>query len=133
MSGKITGSILSPGGTINGQATNAQPITGGVAASAAVSGNVARDAGLSGSVAHEAALQGDLQGESAMVGNMASAYEAKVATYEGDYEVTPKVDAQELNTKHKYMKEDVTVCAIPFFVVGNTSGGNTVYIADEIE
>lgn len=74
MSGKITGSILSSGGTIKGQATNAQPVTGGVAASAAVSGNVARDAGLSGSVAHEAALQGDLQCKSAVVGNMAAAY-----------------------------------------------------------
>lgn len=74
MSGKITGSILSSGGTIKGQATNAQPVTGGVAASAAVSGNVVQDAGLSGSVAHEAALQGDLQSESAMAGNMAAAY-----------------------------------------------------------
>ena len=53
--------------------------------------------------------------------------------YEGDYEVTPTVDGMELKTKHRFMTDDVTVRAIPFYEVGNTSGGNTVYIADEIK
>lgn len=52
--------------------------------------------------------------------------------YEGDYEVTPKVDQQVMPTKGKVMVQDVTVKAIPIFKTSNTSGGNTVYIAKEI-
>ena len=52
--------------------------------------------------------------------------------YEGPYEVTPKVDAQTLATADKVMLEDVTVNKIPYFAVGNTSGGETVYIAKEV-
>lgn len=52
--------------------------------------------------------------------------------YEGDYEVTPKVNAQTMPTKGKLMEEDVTVKSIPFFDVSNTSGGSTVYIGNEV-
>lgn len=53
--------------------------------------------------------------------------------YEGEYTVTPKVEAQILETKEKFMYNDVTVKAIPFYSTSNTSGGNTVYIGKEIE
>lgn len=53
--------------------------------------------------------------------------------YNGDYSITPKVSEQKMNTSGKVMLEDVTVFAIPFFDVSNTSGGSTVYIADKIE
>lgn len=52
--------------------------------------------------------------------------------YDGDYTVTPKVAAQTMKTKGKAMVDDVTIKAIPFFNVSNTSGGSTVYIAREI-
>jgi hypothetical protein len=52
--------------------------------------------------------------------------------YDGDYEVTPKVDAQTMPTKGMVMEEDVTIKSIPFFDVSNMSGGTTVYIAKEI-
>ena len=52
--------------------------------------------------------------------------------YAGDYVVTPKVEAQTFPTKEKVMVDDMTITAIPFFSVSNTSGGNTVYIAKEI-
>lgn len=52
--------------------------------------------------------------------------------YEGDYEVIPKVDAQTMPTKDKVLVNDVTIKAIPFFNVSNTSGGNTVYIGTEV-
>jgi hypothetical protein len=52
--------------------------------------------------------------------------------YEGDYTVTPKVEAQTIPTKDKVMLDDVTVRAIPVFRVSNTSGGTTVYIAKEV-
>lgn len=52
--------------------------------------------------------------------------------YIGNYEVTPKVDAQSLKTKDKHMTDDVTIKSIPFFKVSNETGGNTVYIGNEV-
>jgi hypothetical protein len=52
--------------------------------------------------------------------------------YEGEYEVTPKVEAQTLNTAQKYMVQDLTVKEIPCYKVSNNAGGNTVYIAKEV-
>ncbi len=49
--------------------------------------------------------------------------------YEGDYKVTPRVDAQTLPTADKTMREDLTVKAIPVYNVSNTAGGSTFYIA----
>lgn len=54
-------------------------------------------------------------------------------TYEGDYTVVPKAEAQELLTKKKYMDDNVTITAIPYFDVANPSGGQTIYIGSEVE
>lgn len=55
-----------------------------------------------------------------------------VPLYEGDYEVTPKVSKQNLPTAKKFLSEDLTIKEIPYFEVSNTSGGNTVYIGNEV-
>lgn len=52
--------------------------------------------------------------------------------YEGDYAVTPKVDAQTMPTRDKYLVDDVTINPIPIYEVSNNSGGKTVYIAKEM-
>ena len=52
--------------------------------------------------------------------------------YEGEYIVTPRTVEQTMPTKEKVMLEDVTIKAIPFYDVSNTSGGSTVYIANEV-
>lgn len=52
--------------------------------------------------------------------------------YEGEYEVTPKVTEQTMATKEKVMLEDVTILAIPYYDVGNTAGGSTVFIGSEV-
>ena len=57
----------------------------------------------------------------------------ELPVYDGTYEITPTVEGYSLETAQKMMADDVTVNAIPFYEVGNNSGGNTVYIADEIE
>lgn len=56
-----------------------------------------------------------------------------VELYSGTYDITPTVGAQTLPTAQRYMVQDVNVNAIPFYNVGNTAGGSTVYIADNIE
>lgn len=53
--------------------------------------------------------------------------------YEGPYEVTPTVEGQTLETEMKFMTEDVSIKAIPYFDVSNPAGGSTIYIAKEIE
>lgn len=55
-----------------------------------------------------------------------------VEYYEGDYDVTPAVNSQTLDTAKKFMGDDVTVNPIPFFDVSNTAGGTTVYIGNEV-
>lgn len=52
--------------------------------------------------------------------------------YEGDYVVTPKVSEQTLPTADKLLSEDVTIKEIPYFEVSNESGGNTVFIGNEV-
>ena len=52
--------------------------------------------------------------------------------YEGEYEITPKVESQTMPTAQKTMMDDVTVHAIPYFDVSNQAGGNTVYIGCEV-
>lgn len=52
--------------------------------------------------------------------------------YEGDYEVTPKTYSQTLETKSKYMTDDVTILEIPYFETSNESDGLTVYIANTL-
>ena len=51
-----------------------------------------------------------------------------VEYYTGNYDVTPMVNPQRLATKDKFLKDDVKVQSIPYYDVGNTSGGSTVYI-----
>ena len=48
--------------------------------------------------------------------------------YEGEYEVTPAVEKQTLQTAKKIMKEDITVKEIPYAEVSNPAGGTTVII-----
>lgn len=48
--------------------------------------------------------------------------------YEGEYEVTPKLEEQTLSTTNKMMKNDLKINKIPITTVSNSSGGNTVII-----
>lgn len=52
--------------------------------------------------------------------------------YKGDYTVTPKVEKQELATRKKFLTENVKIKEIPFFEVGNSEGGDTIYIGSEV-
>ncbi len=55
-------------------------------------------------------------------------YQPFAETYEGIYEVTPKIAPQILKTQGKRMEKDVSVTGIPISVVENQSKGNTVFI-----
>ena len=49
-------------------------------------------------------------------------------TYDGSYEVTPRLYAQSLETDGKLMEDDVTVYEIPITRTTNPQGGQTVLI-----
>ena len=51
--------------------------------------------------------------------------------YEGEYEVTPAIEAQTLNTKNMVMREDVEIHKIPYFDVANEYG-RTIYIGGNV-
>lgn len=55
-----------------------------------------------------------------------------VDLYKGEYNVTPKVEAQLLETANKFMQKDVSIHAIPFYETTNNSGGVTAYIGNEV-
>lgn len=54
---------------------------------------------------------------------------SKLPYYEGDYEVTPTPNEQELATANRSMHSDVLVHSIPYHSVTNEAGGYTVSIA----
>lgn len=86
-----------------------------------------------GNLAPAQSLAGSIYRETVIAGDLASAYTTQGTPYEGDYDITPTVEGQELPTKNRYMMDDVTIRAIPFYEVSNQTGGNTVYIANEVE
>lgn len=53
--------------------------------------------------------------------------------YVGDYVVTPEVESKTLPTANHIMLQDMMIKAIPFYDVGNLSGGSTVYIGKELD
>lgn len=58
-----------------------------------------------------------------------ASYEVSEAdTYDGSYEVTPRLYVQSLETDGKVMEDDVTVHEIPVTSTSNPQGGLTVLI-----
>lgn len=57
---------------------------------------------------------------------------AQPEAYEGEHVVVPKMYEQTLETKNKFVREDITVLQIPYFETSNEAGGTTVYIAMEV-
>lgn len=49
-----------------------------------------------------------------------------IETYEGDYTAIPKVSEQEMQTKNKMMKDNVTIQQIPFHEFSNETGTTVV-------
>lgn len=60
--------------------------------------------------------------------NFGEVVNAEYPLYEGEYEVTPKVVPQKLETANRSMETDVTIHAIPYYEVDNAFQGQTVII-----
>lgn len=98
-----------------------------------INGTLSIEQSLTGQITKRMGLTGRLASIGGLTGRLASAYTTHVEAYDGSYEATPKTFSQTLDTKEKYMNDNVSILSIPYFDVGNTSGGSTVYIGTEIE
>lgn len=91
---------------------------------------ILQGASLVGKITAQGCLSASINACCSLVGTIA--YSRGYADYMGDYEVTPKVTEQSLETKDKHMTDNVMIKSIPFFNVSNTSGGSTAYIGSEV-
>ena len=66
------------------------------------------------------------------IGNGIVKVDGSTDPFLGEYEVTPKVDAQTMPCAGKKMLKDVDIKAIPFFETSNEAG-TTIYIAAEVD
>ena len=66
------------------------------------------------------------------IGNGIVKVDGSTDPFLGEYEVTPKVDAQTMPCAGKKMLKDVDIKARPFFETSNEAG-TTVYIAAEVD
>lgn len=66
------------------------------------------------------------------IGNGVAFVDGSTDPYLGEYDVTPKVEAQVMPCAGKKMLKNVDIKAIPFFETSNETG-TTVYIAAEVD
>lgn len=64
-------------------------------------------------------------------GTVTTVESVNIPIYTGSYTVTPKTEAQVMQTANKKMLDDVSIREIPFYRVGNDTG-DTVYIGRDI-
>lgn len=87
---------------------------------------------LRGNIKSSLTLIGNIRSNVSLNGVISKPKYINFEKYQGDYEVTPKVEAQTIPTKDKVLIDDMTIKSIPFFKVSNTTGGNTVFIGNEV-
>lgn len=88
---------------------------------------------IEGAIVELPKITGKAERQNALSGNVgAKTINIGGTPYDGEYVVTPRVGEQKLETKGAIMNDDVTIKAIPFFNVGNQSGGSTAYIGSEV-
>lgn len=101
--------------------------------SCSITGTLSAEQSLTGQIVEHSDLTGSLASIGSLTGRLTSAYTTHMEAYEGSYEAVPKTVAQTLDTKEKYMNDNVSITSIPYFDVSNNTGGSTVYIGTEIE
>ena len=83
---------------------------------------------LIGAVSKGGEISGRLDTQSTLVGSVGFPKCDYPMAYDGEYEVTPRLYEQYLDTDSKYMEKDVTVYEIPITRTSNIAGGQTVVI-----
>lgn len=90
-------------------------------------------AGSIGSV--NVSLHGSISGHATLSGTISEAATKppEYLPYTGQYEVVPSVNGERvLETKNKYMTDNLVVREVPYSEVSNTAEGITVFIGKEV-
>lgn len=90
---------------------------------------------LHGSISANEQLSGSLSPIASLSGSISEAAVKPPAhpPYTGSYEVTPSVAGEQvLQTKDKYMTDNLVILEVPYSEVSNTVDGITVYIGNEV-
>lgn len=114
---------------------NSDHLEGKVSTSSKIIGSLFNNTFLTGEVVQKNSIIGQVIETKEINGELSAAYTTSTIPgepYQGNYTVVPKVEQQMLLTKGKTMFDNVVVYKIPYFEVTNNSGGETIYIANEI-
>ena len=90
---------------------------------------IAQEGVLVGVLMPSGSLSGSIRPAANLVGKVAITVDHEY--YVGEYDVTPKIEPQVLETRDKLMSDDVTVKGIPFYEVSNPQGGTTFIIGGD--
>lgn len=90
---------------------------------------IAQEGTLVGIIKPSGSLSGSIRPNANLIGRVAMSVDHEY--YIGEYDVTPKIKSQVLETRDKLMSDDVTVRAIPFYEVSNPQGGTTFIIGGD--
>lgn len=74
-------------------------------------------------------ISGKISAEPTITGSLSNNVEKTY--YDGEYEITPKLQEQILKTASKTMRKNVTIKEVPVSETTNPDGGTTVVIAYE--
>ena len=111
--------------SISGSVESNFDIVGNINISEQVSGEI-----CSGNVYPLDIISGDIDSEQTIDGKLSILNE--VETYDGDYVVVPAAKSSKiLETKDKYLLDNITVLKVPYYQMSNQFG-DTVYIASEV-
>lgn len=87
---------------------------------------------MTGNITYQSGvLNGVIHSRVSMTASVHNSRSDIVPLYNGEYTVVPKTVSQELLTKDKKMKDNVTIKSIPYFETSNEEG-TTVYIGDDL-
>ena len=90
---------------------------------------------LRGSISEEEQLSGALSPHATLSGKISGAATKPPAypPYTGQYAVTPSISGEQvLETKDRYMTDNLVVLEVPYSEASNTADGITVYIGKEV-
>lgn len=83
-------------------------------------------ANITGKVRKGNVITGNASSSDSIMGVVSHGPTNNCKMYSGDYEVTPKIQEQVLNTYDRHMNDDVTIKAIPYFEVSNEQGQTVI-------
>ena len=93
-----------------------------------ITGVIKSEGSVKGNIRSGRCIQGEVTSEGQLEGIVLIGVETDVPIYEGDYDVTPALNLQVMETQFMRMKDNVSVRSIPYQEVSNPSGGKTVTI-----